>query len=521
MVKLMLEPKIANRSKTKKGYFSGITNILRVAVQSLVGILPVKEVVAEDLRVKLPQTATVTEDADKLWIIKIFGNKEQALSYLNELKTATNLSYSQVKQSFEALLTTKELTIEDIKIFKPEDIKAIFEILRLGKLESTDACYVYGHLSNFLKERIACWLSSIYTEDLCLTKFSGPLSTGNESILRGKILRYYTLQSSQPISTKCTRRMTLVKIAIFLLTGICLPSNRVLVMCPIWFMLANDLISISMYSNTLSSPAIVFGIMIEAIAFLSKEELQATFEFIGNSLSNIWRATPKNVKDWINHRVGIALDVKESKKFLCWNKTLSVLTNKKSLTEGQASKMLATFTFGKTVVDSLQETLSLTVIVKRISPFPTRNSIYEIISFFRGIDEYVARKEMIYKSLEKKVANISDIKERLKLSYKAYVLLLKLEVAFIPDDYNKRISGSFAVPDNMGVNYKILNEIVEKCYIGGNNALLNLSKRIKYKSKLKNIILNNPTSDYLDFFGTPKNVFFTFGHELKYYSQSN
>lgn len=494
--------------------FSGIKKLFSGAKEAIVDFFTPETKTVTQVATAQAQTK-VYEDPDKIWILTKLGNNYQSISYLEKLKTY-GLSFKDIRLAIEAITKCDYFTLSDIFLIPANDFKALFQFVKLGRLSSYDATYVYGQLSDFLLDRLNCWLTTIYTNDLQLSVCTSFSHTPSEDSYN-EILKYYTLISHKDLPKEVSICMRLLKLALFFLTGIILPRNRTLHLCPIWFMLLKDMLSLSHY-NMLNSAGIAFALLIETAAFLAKEEMTSILSFIGSLSSTGWGALSQKTKTWILHSTDLIFDKASSEKYLCWNKTLSVLIGK-TVSESQACRMISTFAFGSTVKDSLRQMLSDTIFIKRLSPIPTRSSVYEIITFFRNLKEYLKRRDAVYAKADGEIKNKSNAKERLKVSYKTYYILLKLYVAYIPNDDGKRISGCFIDPTSIGVNNDIVAKIAKRHYAPNqSNFIFNWVKMEAYKSHLKKIIKNNPTPEYIDFFGYPKNSFLLIGNKTKHYT---
>lgn len=504
--------------------FSGLKKVFAKAKEKIVDI---KEAITEMVA---PQTTTIPisatienivtfqKDPDEVWLLNTLGNSSNVTSYFEELKRI-GLSFKEIRHVVDVISKCEYFTITEILTITAVDFKAILHIARLGRLSATDAPYVYGRLSDFLCERLNSWLTEIYTSDLKLVMFMPSSGMPAEEQLN-EILKYYTIVSQRKISAEISICLRLLKLALAILTGIVLPRNRTLQLIPIWFMMINDMFSLSYY-NKMNCAGLTFAIMIENIAFLYREEMTAVLSYIGTLSSAAWDTLPSKAQNWITHSTDMIFSTQSSKKYLCWNKTLSVLINK-AISEQQASRMLSTFTFGSTIKDSLRLSLSDSVFIKRLSPIPTRSSVYEIISFFRNAKDYIERRENAFAIADREIQKTDDPKIRIKTSYDLYFILLKLEIAYIPNNSIKGASGCFIDTTDIKINKSLIEEISKRHHPNQNNNFIKKHIGLKsYKNALQKVIEKNPKTDYIDFFGYPKNSFFLIGNNTKYYTPNN
>lgn len=520
-----VKPQIWEHKTQNVGLLSGFKKIFAKAKEAIVDI---KETITEIVTPKNVDTTTIAtiesttthqKDIDEIWLISKLGNSSNVTSYFHELKRI-GLSFKEIRIVVEAITKYEFFTLTEILTISVVDFKAILHFTRLGRLESTDAPYAYGRLSNFLCERLHIWLSEIYTSDLKLVAYMPPGGMPSE-IQLDEIVRYYTLVSHKNLPIQISICLRLFKLAFAILTGIVLPRNRTLQLIPIWFMMLNDMFAVSYYRK-MNCAGLAFAIMIETIAFLYREDMVSVLTYIGTLSSALWSSLPSKAQNWISHSTDMVFNKQSSKKYLCWNKTLSVLVNR-PISEQQASRMLSTFTFGSTVKDSMRLDISDSIFIKRLSPIPTRSSVYEIISFFRISKDYFKRREQAFAITDRQVQQIEDPKLRIKKSYDLYFILLKLEVAYIPEDNIKGTSGCFIDPTNIKLNKSLIEEISKRHYqVSSNDNLIKKYVSLNsYKNALKRTIEKNPQTDYIDFFGYPQNSFFMIGNKIKYYTPNN
>lgn len=497
-----------------KGLFAGFREMITEAKDAIVDLLkPKTKTVTKEVTAQVKPA--VYEDSDKTWLLNKIGNTYQSTSYLDELKKL-GLSFKDIRITIEAITQCEYFTISDIFQISTVDFKALFKFVKLGRLSSYDATYVYGKLDDFLLNRLDYWFTQIYTKDLQLAVCTISRSLPTEEQYND-IIKFYTLFSHKDLPKEVSICMRLCKLSLFILTGIVLPRNRTLHLCPIWYMMLKDMFSISYY-NALNGAGVAFGILVETIAFISKEEMLSILTFIGSIASTGWGALSSKTKSWVTHKTDLIFNNASSEKYLCWNKTLSVLIDK-SVSESQACRMLSTFTFGATIKDSLKQSLSGTLFIKRLSPIPTRSSVYEIITFFRSIKEYLRRRNRTFTVADGEIKKMSKAEDRLKVSYKTYFTLLKLDIAFIPNDDSKRTSGCFIDPTNIKIDNDLILEIAKRHYTSKSSSnIFDWVKIQKYKSLLKKVIKDNPSREYIQFFGYPKNSFFLIGNKAKHYT---
>lgn len=451
------------------------------------------------------------EDPDNTWLTNILGKSNQAIKYKQGLINY-GLSLKDIRLVVDTITKNNHFTTAEIFKIPIIDFKAILQFIKVGCLKSAAACNVHSQLSPFLLERLNNWFTEIYVNDLNLTAYKTDYYQTTENKYDA-ILKYYTLVSAKDLPKKLSISLRLFKLALHILAGITvpLPRNRTLHLFVIWAMMLKDMCSISILSI-----GMVFSIFIETIVHLLKEEVTSILSHIGCVSSITWEALPEKTKTWISQLFGND----PSQKYLCWNKTLSVLVDTQ-LNESQASRMLSTFTFGSSIKETLMQTANSALFIKRFSPIPSRDSIYDIISFFRDLREYNRRRNSVLALSIIESDKTNKIQERIKISYKTYLTLLKLEIAYIPKNEHNRTTGCFIDPKDTCINNSLISEISESHYLHRDNIIQNYLQLIEYRTKLKKTIKKNPNPDYIDFFGYPKNAYFFIGQKVKHYSSIN
>ena len=254
--------------------------------------------------------------------------------------------------------------------------------------------------------------------------------------------------------------------------------------------------------------AIAMSVMLtfELMVHLCSYEIKTSIDFIGNLLGCAVAAGSSSDKTLTAHT-----------KYHCWNKTLSVLTNIAPLSEAQASRMLYTYALAVNVKDTLNLSLELPVVMKRLSPLPDNQTVYDLITLYRDSTEYENRKNDVFRIMNRKVSFSRNMEDRFKFSYQTYFMLLKLKVAFCPNELCSGVKSCFIDPTDIDINSDVINEVCHQHYPKSDNYLVDKYRWGKYNVKLRQIIKNNPSSEYMDFFGKPKNLFFGSGHKVKYY----
>ena len=213
-----------------KGLFAGFREMITEAKDAIVDLLkPKTKTVTKEVTAQVKPA--VYEDSDKTWLLNKIGNTYQSTSYLDELKKL-GLSFKDIRITIEAITQCEYFTISDIFQISTVDFKALFKFVKLGRLSSYDATYVYGKLDDFLLNRLDYWFTQIYTKDLQLAVCTISRSLPTEEQYND-IIKFYTLLSHKDLPKEVSICMRLCKLSLFILTGIDLPRNRTLHLCPI------------------------------------------------------------------------------------------------------------------------------------------------------------------------------------------------------------------------------------------------------------------------------------------------
>lgn len=470
-------------------------------------------------------------DADKEWVVKELGNNQLAKNFYNYKLSALNVSSAKVKEFMESLFNFKIFGIENITDLETEDLKALYELTNLGNLQNLTGYEICEKLSNETRLRITSWFQQAYEHELFL-KICNSVPDDTGIFCYQSIAKHYIKESAKEVKGKYKKYLFLAKFVIVFLTGHLLISFTTLRMLIVWY---NMLCSLNAHIKPVTyqtidplslSCVMFFELLIHVYAFDIKRKVDSVTGF----LSFAWTILPISAKQEVSDKLHIDLPNDEKLKYHCWNKTLSVLSGIPRLTESQAGRMLCTYALAQTFKDTVELNIDLRTMAERLSPFPTQKAVYELLTLFRNMDEYMQRKERVYQAKEKEIVKFMELfkamnsekrvifQNLIHLSYITYISILRLKIAFCPNQYHQADKGCFINPAHIGVDDGIIEEVSRNQYIRGKNFLTdakNLELHIEY---LKQEVSKNNVMKHIDFFGLPKNILLNVNHQIKCYT---
>lgn len=485
----------------KEGFNQLVVKPLQnLAAEKAVTVTDVQEVVAKAVDV-------VETDENEVYVLNLLGDTWAAKNFYKEVLMSLAVPSLDIRKFLDKILNLKLLTAAEILELPKADIKALFELSVIAIGGKMEMYQVFRSLSLDSRQRISYWLETVYIQDMMLCGFAWP-STGISEQDFEMIARHYIKESAKEPDKKVSGTMMVLKIAFILSSGMLLPKNSTIRMGCLWYMMTCCMLQYNNYRryDFMTPMAMAAMLTFELMLHLCSYEIKTTIDFIGNPLGRAADAVSSS-----NNTQA------EQSKYHCWNKTLSVLTNIAPLSEAQAVRMVYTYALAVNVKDTLNLELDLPVVMKRLSPIPVRQTVYDIITLYRDKKEYENRKNDVFRIMNRKVAFSRNMTDRFKFSYQTYFMLLKLKVAFCPNELCSGIQSCFIDPTDMDINSDIVDEVCRQQYIKADNYLVDKYRLVKYNIKLRQIIKNNPSPEYMDFFGKPKNLFFGSGHKVKYY----
>ena len=473
-----------------------------LAAEKTVAVPTVQEVLAK-------AEPVVMTDENEEYVLNLLGNTYSAKFFYKEILMSLAIPSLNIRNFIDKILNLKLLTVSDILELQKADIKALYELSIIAVRGKMEMYQVYGCLSPDTRNRIGYWLETVYIQDMMLCRFAWP-STGISDRDFEMIARYYIKESAKEPDKKVSRIMRVLKVAFILASGMLLPRNSTIRMGCLWFMMISCMIEYTHYRryDNMSPIAMAAMLTFELIVHLCAYEIKTTMDFMGNLLGCAADAVSSSNTNGTEVRQPV---------YHCWNRTLSILTNIAPLSEAQAGRMLYTYALAVNVKGTLNMDLDIAAAMKRLSPVPNRQIIYDLITLYRDRTEYERRKSEVLASMNKYATKSRTPEQRFKWSYKTYLALLKLKVAFCPNELCGGVQSCFIDPMNLDINSDIVDEVCRQQYIKGDNYLQDKYRLIKYNVKLRQIIKNNPSSEYMDFFGKPKNLFLSSGQQIKHY----
>lgn len=489
------------------------TAYLKKKISKICGKLDAVPTIITNVAQKTSEAITnLTTDADKVYVITLLGGDNLAKNFYKEKLQPLNISAKDIRKFIDRLMDTDLLVMEDLLKSELSDIKTLYELSTLGSIRHKDMFQIHGCLSSETIHRMGYWLETVYKQDLMLVAIASPSSDNISDDNFEAILKHYVREAGKEQNKKKMVIISLLKVAFVLTSGLPLPKNSTVRMAAIWYMMIVSILEQEKFRNNgnTTSTGMATILSFELMAHLCTYAVKTTVDFIG-SLLNYALDDFNGIKNECTEQ--------EQRKYHCWNKTLSVLTDIAPLSKAQAGRMLLTYALAVNIRETLEMNIDWGTAMQRLAPLPDRETVYDLINFYRDETEYERRKKEIWIVMDVEIEKCKDMDERCRISYKTYYLLLKLKIAFCPNNFCKGSEGCFIDPTDLDIDSEIMNEVCNRQYIKGSNYIFDRYNLMKYKTKLREIILNDPTQEYMDFFGKPKNRFLGIGRKVKYYNE--
>jgi len=480
---------------------------------------------------KVAQAYVPPVDADKVCVLQILGKNAKAESFYTEVLSKLSMPSVEIRKFIEKILQLKVLDVETLLGLQFNEVKALTELVLIGNVKNKDFYDVYKKLSDSTQATIGQWFEGAYLEEWG-SKDKNPAADDGAGVYGFKIIaKHYIRLSAKDFPTKTRKCLNLLRIVVILMTACPMPKIYTLKLGIIWYGMIRTMVAFMNpyrernYSPNVLGSMLLLNLMVHLVGY----ELRTNVNIMGKLLTYCIRQTPQDAKEWLARKTGVKWTEEEGQKYLCWNKTLEVLADIPGLTEDQAGRMLATYSLAMSAKYCFERNLNICQTLRSLSPLPDKRTIFEIITFYRDENKYLERKKKIFTEMDKNIKELMSkaedanmtredyLEKRFSVSYMTYVAVLKLKVAFCPGDFCKGVEGCFIDPMNLDVNQDVIEEVAGQQYIRGSNIVSDRINLMKYKSKLKSLVKNCPTNEYIGYFGKPRNVFFGFGHKVNYY----
>lgn len=402
-------------------------------------------------------------------------------------------------------ILSNDLSVDEIMELEMDDAVAIFKMWKMGRLQSTSVSEIYSELPKEIVSRADVWVTTIMSAikrpplELVLATSGISGATNLEDVLR-----FYTAFSAEKVLTESIDKKikiayNLFRIVIRLGGGYAFPIST-LEMTAIWALMLDDMVVITPLPNSnLNKGAVFLSLWISMAAHMVVAGLNSAFGELLNAASE--RASRKVKTLFYSFYELLGGDSMNAKKYLAWNKTAGVLIEKESLDMKGATRMMTTFTMGKSFIRSLTCQMSIQEFLQGIVIVPGKRTIHDLLTLYRLPEKYAIRTDRIYMNIDGLLKDkISE--NDMKITADCYCELLKLKLAYIPH-YNYGKDGLILEPQDAFIDPEIIDKISIKVFSNKKKNTYNWIRRLIYKKDLQLLLLQSPNKKYLEYFGEP------------------
>ncbi len=438
-------------------------------------------------------------------ILSIMGevSKENA-SYIMGLHTREGFSFDLIEAVISKVTSFAEpelkLSCGEILSVKAADIMALFQIIQAGRCNKTAIVDVYDFLPKKAVQRASYWVQNM-AGALALPGPPPPPVGADDPPMKGmeSILKDSIAQSIDLPKLEYDLAFKLLRICIFLSGGYMFKIDT-LKMTAIWTLMLDEMEQISsMPDNFLEYGGIFMALWVSLGVHMVKEDVSSTISSTVQLLSVKSPEVAKKAFYALYEKFGG--DSMNAKKYVAWNKTISVLIEKDNIDMPSAMRMMSTFTMGRTFIRILTDQSKFRLFLNDLSPVPGPRTINNLLSLYRSESVYKAKTDKLLNSINGVVKD--DVtEESVQKALTAYFELLKLKIAYLPNyDYGK--NGEISDPLSARLDDDLIDLISRYAFSRKSVTAHTTKQWEEFKDLLRRRIINNVGNSFFDYFGQP------------------
>lgn len=454
----------------------------------------------------LPHTPNEDDREIVLPALVILGPEtKEKIVFLKTLHEKTGLEIEIICDALKDILS-KGLSVDKLMNIDMDDAVAVFKMWKMGRLQSTSVSEIYSKLPVEIVSRTNVWVTKMMSVvKRPALKFAIANGGFSGATTLEDVLRFYTALSADDVVNESMDDIKtayeLFSNVVELAGGYAIPIST-LEMTAIWASMLDDMLMIApLPQSNIDKGAVFLSLWISMSVHMMAFNANITTAF-GELLNAASEKSSEKVKTlFYSFYELLGGDSMNAKKYLAWNKTAGVLIEKENLNMSGTTRMMTTFTMGKSFIRSLTYKMSILEFLRGIVIVPGKRTIHDLLTLYRLPEKYDIRTDRIYMNIDGMLKDkISE--NDMKITADCYCELLKLKLAYMPDDNNGK-DGVILDPQDAFVDPEIIDKISIKVFSNKKKNLYNWIRRLIYKKDLQLLLLQSPNKKYLEYFGEP------------------